>query len=96
MSDEIKKINSLEEIKIGDCVKIKNYSKSAIFEGTIGKEYGFIEINYPVIWRYRINKKDIQFEDGIIQVEKEKLGLKMYNQYDVDYKEKLKLIARYL
>ena len=98
MSNEIKKINNLEEINIGDRVKIKNYfeDKGTIFYGIIREDYGFMEINFPVICSYRINKKDIHFEDGMIKVEKEKLGLKMHNQYDVDYKEKLKLIEKYL
>lgn len=96
---ESKKVNNLDELDkltIGEFVKIIDYAddEGLIFEGKLGQEYGFMQINYPVIWSHRINEDDIKFKDGMIMTEGKKIRLEMYSEKDNCYQEKLNLVKR--
>ena len=106
MTDKIKKVNNLEELgrlSIGERVNIIYFERDEgnglyVFEKRIKKEYHFIEF-YPLIMHiHKLNKENIKFKNGMIQVKnsnKVPYG-EFYNLGTKGYKERLNLIPKKL
>lgn len=97
MKNQIKKINNLNELDSlapGESVRIKNYVEDgcAVFEGKFGDEYRFMELNSPLIWSNIINKKYIEFENGMIKTDLRNISGEAYDEKKDFYQSKLKLI----